>query len=303
MRSYICELCDFNSNIKTHFRRHLQTNKHIKNKGNYDKDILNEHKMSTNEHKMSTNEHKNSTKIVENINVIKQFNCHHCDETFTTIPNKRRHELHYCKNNLDLINNIIKLKNKEIIKIEKDKNKQIEQLEKKVDKLTDKIGYTTHIQNNIHGDINSNNNNNTIKINSYGNEDISHITDAFKTEMLKIPYGAIPKMIEAVHFNDMIPENKNVILPNVNKNIIKIKRGDKWVYRNKDELLKDMIDSKYLILDDHFDLVINGEKLSTHNKKNYMKFRTTYDNKNDNLINDIKSDCELMILNNRDNIQ
>ena len=170
MRSYICELCDFNSNIKTHFRRHLQTNKHIKNKGNYDKDILNEHKMSTNEHKMSTNEHKNSTKIVENINVIKQFNCHHCDETFTTIPNKRRHELHYCKNNLDLINNIIKLKNKEIIKIEKDKNKQIEQLEKKVDKLTDKIGYTTHIQNNIHGDINSNNNNNTIKINSYGNE-------------------------------------------------------------------------------------------------------------------------------------
>ena len=110
-------------------------------------------------------------------------------------------------------------------------------------------------------------------------------------------------MIEAVHFNDMIPENKNVVIPNVNKNIIKIKRGERWIHRNKDELLKDMIDSKYLILDDHFDLIVNGEKLSKHNKKNYVKFRTTYDNKNEGLINDIKHECELMILNNRDTIQ
>ena len=61
-----------------------------------------------------------------------------------------------------------------------------------------------------------------------------------------------------------------------------------------------MIDSKYLMLDDHFDLVVNGEKLSNHNKQNYMSFRDNYDKGDKFLINDIKNECELMILNNRD---
>ena len=45
-------------------------------------------------------------------------------------------------------------------------------------------------------------------MNSYGNEDMSHITDSLKTELIKIPYAMIPKMIEEVHFNDNKPKTK-----------------------------------------------------------------------------------------------
>ena len=43
----------------------------------------------------------------------------------------------------------------------------------------------------------------------------------------------IPKMIEAVHFNDEKPENKNTVLPNKNDNKIKIFRNNKWYIKIK----------------------------------------------------------------------
>ena len=46
---------------------------------------------------------------------------------------------------------------------------------------------STNIQSNI---------SNTITLNSYGNEDLSHITDSLKNDLIKIPYEMIPKMIE-----------------------------------------------------------------------------------------------------------
>ena len=128
---------------------------------------------------------------------------------------------------------------------------------------------------------------------------MSHITDAFKTSLLSGPYGAIPKMIEAVHFNDKQSKNKNVLQPNLNKNILKIKKGEKWVHKNKDMILLDLIDSNYLRLDDHFNLIVNGEKLSKFTKDIYKKFRDKYDDGDKSLISNIKGDCDLILLNNK----
>jgi hypothetical protein len=56
-----------------------------------------------------------------------------------------------------------------------------------------------------------------------------------------------------------------------------------------------MIDSKYLMLDDHFNLVINGEKLINHTKSNYMKFRNKYDGNKD-LMSELKDECTLVMM-------
>ena len=56
--------------------------------------------------------------------------------------------------------------------------------------------------------LNLRNNTQNIQLNNYGKEDMSHISDTLKTQLLKIPYGMIPKMIEAVHFNDHVLKNK-----------------------------------------------------------------------------------------------
>ena len=79
--------------------------------------------------------------------------------------------------------------------------KEKKEFKKQISMLLEKVGNTT---NNI-------TNTQNIQLNSYGNEDLSHITDSLKTELIKLPFGMIPKMIEAVHFNDKRPEKKNSI--------------------------------------------------------------------------------------------
>ena len=110
-------------------------------------------------------------------------------------------------------------------------------LYKQTEKLIHKAGnHNVNIQANTNNVQTNNTQTNNIKLNSYGEEDLSHITDLFKTNLLKMPHGMIPKMIEAVHFNDDKPENKNIKFTNKRDNKIKIFSNDKWI-QNKDETI------------------------------------------------------------------
>jgi hypothetical protein len=232
--------------------------------------------MNTNEHKMNTNEHKMNTTNSEN---EAKYYCEFCSVSFNTNASKRRHELHYCN------------ENKTIKKLLNEKNKQIKKLEKTVDKLIDKAGNTTinHIQSNQ-------NNQQNIKLNNYGSEDLSHITDFFKTNLLGLPHGMIPKMIEAVHFNSDKPENKNILLPNKKDNKVKVFSGDKWVYKDKSDTLNDLIDGKYFIMDTHYESVCNTDD---QHFNLYKRFQELFDERNQILLEAQKKECELLLLNNR----
>ena len=121
-------------------------------------------------------------------------------------------------------------------------------------------------------------------------------------KLLKGPYGMIPKMIEAVHFNDKKPENNNITLPNKNENKLKIFSGNKWIYKEKNEIINDLIDGKYFILDTHYEAICESDEsgeLSNYNKNIYEKFKNLFDNEDNDLHDQIKKDCELMLLNNR----
>ena len=86
-----------------------------------------------------------------------------------------------------------------------------------------------------------------------------------------------------------------------NKNILKIKKGEKWIHKNKDMILLDLIDSKYVMLDDHFNLIINGEKLNKFTKDIYTKFRDKYDDGDKGLMSEIKENCNLMMMDHKEN--
>ena len=276
MPLYTCQLCNYSTKIKSQLIRHNNTKKH---QGRINGDIpnsefsvmnTNEHKMNTNEHKMNTNEHKMNT------DEKKKYICDFCESMFNTLPSKRRHELHYCKHRYD---------NTGYKKLYMEEKKEKKALIKQIEILLDKVGDTTI------------NNTQNIQLNSYGKEDLGHITDSMKTQMLKIPYGMIPKMIEAVHFNQKKPENKNIAFTNKKEKKIKVYSEDKWVYKDKDDIIHDLIDGKYFILDTHYDNVV--ETLNKTYKTSYEKFRTFYD-ENDKILHDqLKKDCELLLLNNR----
>lgn len=79
-------------------------------------------------------------------------------------------------------------------------------------------------------------------------------------------------MIEQVHFNKEKPENKNILLPNKKENKIKFFTNNKWVYKNKDDIINDLIDGKYFIMDTHYETICNNLKNSK-----YEKIRNKYD--------------------------
>ena len=150
--------------------------------------------------------------------------------------------------------------------------------------------------NNIKSSQTNQMNQQNIKLNNYGSEDLSHITDFFKTNLLGLPHGMIPKMIEAVHFNSEKPENKNILLPNKKDNKVKIFSGDKWVYKNKTETIDDLIDGKYFIMDTHYETVCNT---TDKNLNLYKRFQELFDERNKILLDAQKKECELLLLNNR----
>ena len=283
MPPYLCNFCNYSTKYKSDFSKHLKTKKH---RGNSEKTFQNEKEsapMTQNDPEMTQNDPEmtqNDPKRPKN-DPIRLFFCDFCDKKFTTNAHKRRHEIHRCKGNSELLK-ALNEKNKQISLLEDEKR----DLYKKIDELISKVGNTTYNQN--------------IILNNYGKEDLSHITDALKTSLLKIPYGAIPKLIETIHFNDDKPQNKNIVFPNKKENKLKVYYGDKWVYKNKDELLSDLIDDKYFVLDTHFDKV--GDTINSNSKISYEKFRTFYDEKDKILHDKLKEECENVLLNNRKKI-
>ena len=304
---YSCETCNFSSKIKTHYNRHLKTQKHKKkikeNEGNLfskksvtTNDHCFDHKytffsdFNTFDHKMTTNDHKLPQKkyISDNKKDGKDgFFCDYCNKKLSTKGHLTRHIKNYClevkksksKNEKTVIHNLL----------EEQKNlfdQERKYLYTQIEKLLDKVGNTTI------------NNTQNIQLNNYGKEDLSHISDKFKTSLLKIPYGAIPKMIEAVHFNDKKPENKNISLTNVRDNKIKVFTGNKWVYKNKDETINELVDGKYYILDTYYDnKTFTDDNISV--QVNYEKFRKFYEEGDKELVELLKKECELVLLNNR----
>ena len=271
MPVYKCEICNFSTKLKGNFKQHNNTKKHRDN-------IYHEKAKSHNYGAMSQNEPQMS----QNEPVKKSFKCGYCNETFNSMPNKRRHELHRCKYNDNVILKLIEEKNKYINKIEKEKmemEKERKLLYKKIDELISKVGNTY---------------NQNIILNNYGCEDLSHISDQFKTQL---PYMMIPKMIEEVHFSDKKPENNNIAITNKKENRLKVFKNGKWEYQNKKEVINELVDSKYYILNSHYEE--NQDELNGFYKGNFLQFKEYMNKEDKDFVEKLKYECENVILNKR----
>ena len=305
MTIYTCDICIFSTHRFSDYNRHLKTKKHRLNENPIQQ---NENPYDKNIQKHPQNIHKHPQNIHKHPDI---YTCEYCEETFTNFSNKRRHELHRCKENTSVSNSIITKQEIQIKKLEKEKENQIKKLEKAMEKqckemetqkkemakqielLLTKVGnnYTT---------INNTNTNN-IQLNNYGSEDLTHITDALKTYLLRIPFGAIQRLIEKIHFNKEKPENINLMITNKRDNKISVYEDGKWVYRNKKKTIQRLIDNKYYILDDHYN-DIPDEELSDFNHTNYKSFRGKIDESDKQLLEQLYEDVEIIILNKQEKV-
>ena len=348
MPSYECQLCNFSTKLKTDFRRHLNTKKHIKklnelktleelhieknlpaaqfcskNLKNEEKNLNSAHFCSKNlkndeknlnsAHFCSKNLKKNlnSAQFCSNVNLENEqkktyisddhlsetelsyqndeeypsdiLTCMFCDYKTTRNSNLKRH-IYSCKNrkNEESKYKLLYEKNEaEKQGLIEQHEKEKEMLYKQIDKLLEKVGHTTNnIQNNL-------------ILNNFGKEDLSHITDSFKNQLLKGPYCMIPKMIEAVHTK---PENKNILLPNKKEPYVKVFENMSWKFKSRKETVKDLVDANYNRLDEYYEK--DGEKVLNNDQiSRYKNFQDKYDNYDPEIHERVLRESELVLLN------
>ena len=137
--------------------------------------------------------------------------------------------------------------------------------------------------------------NNQINLNNFGQEDVSHITDKFMQKLLSIPYAGVQKLIEKVHFNKKKPENKNIALTNKKEKMIKIYKNNKWKYKNRKEILDEIINTNYTRIDDFY-YEKGKNKLNLNHNNIYLEFQGKFEDQDTNLHDKIKEDCEMILL-------
>jgi hypothetical protein len=280
-----CDYCNYTTNIKCNFNKHLKTKKHLK--------IIQKYKENGTEDEKSINLPPKPSKTLQfthkslqNPPIPSKFECKYCHTQFSRKDNLNRHLNTRCKfkNGFELdqeYKELFENQKKENDMYKEETKTTINKLYHQIDKLIEKVGNTHITQTNI-------------VLNSYGKEDLSHITDKFKTSLLKIPYNMIPKLIEKIHFDMNKPENNNIIIPNKKEPYMKVFNIDKWVYKDRKETIKSLVENKYSILEEHYEKT-GCNVLDTVQNNRYKDF---LDKKNDGKLEDqLNKDTDLLILN------
>ena len=283
MPEYNCNLCNFNTNLRANYTRHLTTKKHLKtlistgekNKTNK-KTLISEPIFTQNEIFLTQNE----PFLTQNIPFSKKkiHFCEFCNKKFGTQSHLFRHKRLNCKTK------------KEKIAEEEKKNEEIQMLKTQINKLIEKGG-----TNNSYN-TNTNNIQNNIKLNIFGKEDLSMLTDDIKKELIKGPFKMMPKLMEMIYFNKKYPENHTVKMINKNKQLMKIHEKDGWKLADKAEMVDYILEDKNYAVDSYYDG--NEEDFSQFIKKTYNRFRKLFDSRDKKLWKKIKRDVDLLLWDN-----
>jgi hypothetical protein len=186
-----------------------------------------------------------------------------------------------------------------------EKNKQLELL---VNTSKSKIKNITN--NNTNNNTTNNGTINNINIVQFGREDSSLLN---KEEISKILYergvDGLLASIEVFHFNNRLPQYKNIRLTNLKSKYIDIHNGTKWIKENQDKVLNDTLENHTYHLQTICDDTGNSKRIknsvkniindySEVNKLDTEDKKLTNNKKTIKNISDKKDDVKLFIYNN-----
>ena len=308
MPNYTCKLCNYNTSLRTDYKRHLTTKKHNRNLIKHhdicesaQTSLISEPFLTQNEPFLTQNEPfltQNEPFLTQksSISEKKTYFCEFCDKIFGSQSHLTRHKRLNCKAKKD----------HDIEEISADK-KEIAELKGQINKLIDKVGtktYHTHIGNTTNNNKTETNNtlnldnsvNNNVNLNIFGKENLEMVTDEVKRELIKGPYKMMPKLLQMIYFNKDFPENHTMKMVNKNKDIMKIHDKDGWKLVDKADTIDYVLEDKNYEVDNFYDQ--NPDEFSQFIKRTYKNFRRMFDNRDKELWKQIKRDVDLLLWNN-----
>ena len=302
---YFCKRCGYDTDIKGNLRNHFRRKRTCKPSLSYIpvETLMVElnsppphnytqptHKLHTNPKNLHTN-YTQTQKIYTQLHTkthkqhTKVFSCEFCKKAFSRSDSLARHKKNYCLKSKKNNDSDLEFENmkKELAKVKLEK----EIMANELDKLIDKVG-DTNIQNqqiNIH-------------INNFGTENIDYLNEKFVKTLLEMPYKALPKLIKNIHFNPNHPENHNIMITNKKLPFIRIWRDNKWEVHDKHQVLNNMVDKGFNILDDKYQE--SNHDLELNKKIILEEFQDKYNDNDKILLKHLNKDVELLIINNSD---
>jgi hypothetical protein len=244
---------------------------------------------------------------------LKNNKCLFCDKIFLKKYNLSRHIKKYCLLSRDLFdsnNNLLIEKDKLLIEkdklLEEEKNKQrdneLKMLRMSMAKLLKKQSANINIVNNkiINNNNKIINNNVVVNINSFGNENLSHITNKDYKKFLSGFFPGFIQFIEKIHFDENVPENQNVCITNLKSKYMYIFENGKWAIKERNELIDKFIAKKYNLLVDKLDELEENNEIDEKTLEKFNRFSKNY--QDIEAQKNTKNDVMLMIYNNKDKI-
>lgn len=142
-------------------------------------------------------------------------------------------------------------RHKKICKKRKDEDvkDEIEILRNQVNELTkrlDNIATTPSVVNNIiHNTYN-------LQINTFGNEDISHLSHELLSHCLLNPTKGLPKLIDNIHYHPEKPNNHNIRYKSTKNNSFEKYVDQHWMECDASNTLDELIRKGYRIMNTHY---------------------------------------------------
>lgn len=247
--------------------------------------------------------------------INKKNKCWFCKNCYSNRQNLMRHHNEHCKQRFKLLDSIDKLtENKnEILENKKNLELKITSIETEKKKLEHKndmkllreeiskiIKKKTQNINIVNNNINVNNNL-TVHINSFGKEDLSHIMlSDYKKYFCSYFFGFV-RFIEKIHFDDNMPGNHNICITNIKSKNLHVYENDRWMLREKNDVLDKFISRKYNMLIDKCEELEESGQLSDKIIEDFAEFTRNYKDKE--AQKNTKNDIMMMLYNNRDKIK
>ena len=288
MKKYNCVSCNFHSNLKGDFMRHLQTKKHVESPFS--------HHLVTPKSPFSHHLVTPKSPFLEKKNP-EHFPCKYCNKVFKYKQGMYRHIKYTCKKNKDedfqelarLMNEKEKQMSLKETTMKSMKDDMIK-MQKQIDKLTNKL----QIQNINHGTIQNCNNLVNIQLLNHNDTDYSHLTPNDYANCINDCNKCVKTLIEKVHFNIDKPENMNIFLSNIKGKYIMIYKDNTWQIQDKKRQIDDLYDNNEMVLENWYDEYKEKYPNIIQSFQRYLQNRDE-----DIVLNKIKEEILLMLYNKR----
>jgi hypothetical protein len=297
MKKYNCLSCDYHTNLKGDYTRHLQTKKHKKSPQS--------HQLVTPKSPISHPKVTPKSPLSFDQENDTGFRCKYCDQKFKFKQGMYRHIKYTCKKNKDEdfqeLARLLNEKEKQLALKEQKMEKQLalketkmetemKRMQKQIDKLTSKL----QIQNINQGFVQNGNNVINIQLLNHKDTDYSHLTANDYMSCIADCNKCVKTLIEKVHFNSNKPENMNIYLSNIKGKYLMIYKDNTWQIQDKKTQVDDLYDSNEFVLETWYD----------EYKEKYpsiiASFQKYLQNRDENeALNSIKEEILVMLYNNR----